>query len=59
MIWVLNIKKQCEKQKVAFFFKQWGTRGSDSIKRNKKENGALINDKLYREYPKIYYEHSK
>ena len=22
--WVLNIKEQCNKQKIAFFFKQWG-----------------------------------
>ena len=51
--WVLHIKKQCEEQKVAFFFKQWGTYGSDGIKRNKKENGALLGNKLYREYPKF------
>lgn len=51
--WVLNIKRQCKEQKVAFFFKQWGTWGSDGIKRNKKENGALLGNKLYREYPKF------
>lgn len=51
--WVLHIKKQCEEQRVAFFFKQWGTWGSDGIKRNKKENGALLDNKLYREYPKF------
>ena len=28
---------------VAFFFKQWGTWGSDGVKRNKKANGKLIN----------------
>ena len=49
--WVLNIKKQCEEQKVAFFFKQWGTWGSDGVRRNKKENGALLDNKFYREYP--------
>lgn len=51
--WVLHIKKQCEEQKVAFFFKQWGTWGSDGVRRNKKENGALLGNKLYREYPKF------
>lgn len=51
--WVLNIKKQCQEQKVAFFFKQWGTWGSDGVRRNKKENGALLDNKLYREYPKF------
>lgn len=49
--WVLNIKKQCEEQGIAFFFKQWGTYGNDGIKRNKKQNGALLNGKSYRQYP--------
>lgn len=39
-------------QNVAFFFKQWGTWGSDGIKRNKKENGALLNGRIYQAYPK-------
>ena len=51
--WVLNIKKQCEEQKVAFFFKQWGTYGSDGIRRNKKENGALLQGQSFREMPEI------
>ncbi|MDE5591760.1 MAG: phage Gp37/Gp68 family protein [Helicobacter sp.] len=51
--WVWNIQKQCKEQGVAFFFKQWGTWGSDGVKRSKKENGAMLQGKLYREYPKI------
>ena len=51
--WVLNIKNQCEAQKVAFFFKQWGAWGSDGIKRSKKENGALLGGKIYHIYPQI------
>lgn len=35
--WVLNIKKQCQEQKVAFFFKQWGTWGSDGKSEIKKK----------------------
>ncbi|MGX2984505.1 DUF5131 family protein [Helicobacter sp. 23-1048] len=50
--WVLNIKNQCDAQKVAFFFKQWGAWGSDGIKRSKKENGALLGGKIYHSYPK-------
>lgn len=50
--WVLSIKKQVEQQKSLFFFKQWGTWGSDGIKRNKKANGKLINGKVYQEMPK-------
>ena len=44
--WVLNIKEQVEKQKAAFFFKQWGTWGSDGVKMNKYQNGKLINGKI-------------
>ena len=52
--WVLSIKEQTEKQGSAFFFKQWGTWGSDGIKRNKKENGKLINGKIYQKMPELY-----
>jgi protein gp37 len=51
--WVHNVKKQCAKQKVAFFFKQWGTWGEDGVKRNKKKNGSLLNGKKYKEEPEI------
>ncbi|CAM2964161.1 phage Gp37/Gp68 family protein [Helicobacter burdigaliensis] len=50
--WVLNIKRQCEEQNVAFFFKQWGAYGEDGVKRRKKENGAKLDGKIYQEYPK-------
>lgn len=49
--WVVSIKEQCETQKTAFFFKQWGTWGSDGIKRNKHLNGKKINGKIYQEMP--------
>ena len=49
--WVLSIKEQSEKQGSAFFFKQWGTWGSDGIKRNKKSNGKLIDGKTYQTMP--------
>ncbi len=42
--WVLDIQQQCEKSKVAFFFKQWG--GT-----NKKKNGRILNGKTYDEMP--------
>jgi protein gp37 len=51
--WVINIKRQCEENNVAFFFKQWGTWGSDKIKRNKKENGKKIDGQIWQEYPEI------
>ena len=51
--WVLQIQTQCEKQGSAFFFKQWGTWGSDGIKRNKHENGKLLNGKICQTMPAI------
>lgn len=42
--WVLNIKEQCNAQKSAFYFKQWG--GT-----NKKKNGRLLEGKIYSEMP--------
>lgn len=44
--WVMEIKEQCEKNKVAFFFKQWG--GTD-----KKKTGNLLDGKKYLEMPKL------
>ncbi len=49
--WVLNIKRQCEEQNVAFFFKQWGTWGGDGVKRNKKSNGRKLLGKEWSQYP--------
>lgn len=51
--WVLSIKEQTDKQKSAFFFKQWGTWGSDGIKRNKCINGKLLQGKIFQEMPMI------
>ena len=44
--WVVDIKKQCDNHKVAFFFKQWGGR-------NKKKNGRLLNGKTYDDMPSL------
>lgn len=49
--WVENIQKQCEEQKVQFFFKQWGGWGVDGKKRSKKENGRVLNGRIYNEIP--------
>ena len=45
--WVLDIQKQCEKAKVAFFFKQWGGK-------NKKASGRILNGRTYDEMPNVY-----
>jgi len=43
--WVLNIKKQCEEQNVAFYFKQWGGK-------NKKKAGRLLQGRTWDDMPK-------
>ena len=42
--WVLDIQEQCDDNKVAFFFKQWGGK-------NKKKNGRELNGRTYSEMP--------
>ena len=49
--WVLSIKEQAEAQNSAFFFKQWGTWGSDGVKRSKKINGKQIDGKTFQSMP--------
>ena len=49
--WVVNIKQQVEQHGVAFFFKQWGTWGSDGIKRNKHANGKLLLGEVIQQMP--------
>ncbi|MCE2506382.1 MAG: phage Gp37/Gp68 family protein [Nitrosopumilaceae archaeon] len=44
--WILDVIKQCKKQKVAVFFKQWGGF-------RPKAGGREINGKTYDQYPKI------
>jgi protein gp37 len=42
--WVVSIQKQCEENRVPFFFKQWGGK-------NKKKEGRLLEGKTYDEFP--------
>ena len=44
--WIMDIIKQCKKQKVAVFFKQWGGF-------RPKSGGRTINGKTYDQYPDI------
>lgn len=44
--WVIDIKEQCKKADVAFYFKQWG--GT-----NKKKAGSVLKGKLYKEVPQV------
>lgn len=49
--WVLDIQEQCEKNDVAFFFKQWGGK-------NKKAAGRILNGRTYDEMPEIELQQS-
>ena len=51
--WVLNIKRQCEEQRAAFFFKQWGGWGADGRKRAKKRNGRLLEGQTWDGVPEV------
>lgn len=51
--WVMNILRQVQRENKAFFFKQWGTWGSDGIKRNKLANGKKLNEKIIQQMPLI------
>jgi protein gp37 len=42
--WVIDIKNQCQKNDVSFFFKQWGAR-------NKKKAGRILEGKTWDEMP--------
>jgi len=47
--WVRNVREQCEKQNVSFFFKQWGGV-------NKKKNGRTLDGRTWDELPKKIFE---
>ena len=51
--WVKNIKAQCDAADKAFFFKQWGTWGSDGVKRDKHKNGKQLDGKVCQAMPKV------
>jgi protein gp37 len=49
--WVERLRDSCDRQQVAFFFKQWG--GS-----RKKVAGRLLDGKLWSEYPRLLADHA-
>lgn len=51
--WVMNIKSQCEIADKVFFFKQWGTWGSDGVRRDKKKNGKILNGEICQAIPDV------
>ena len=49
--WVKGIKAQCDAANKAFFFKQWGTWGSDGVKRDKHKNGKKLDGVICQAMP--------
>lgn len=49
--WLKNLKDECEKQNVPFFFKQWGTWGEDGKRRSKEKNGCKLEGKIIQQWP--------
>lgn len=49
--WVQNVKRQADRAGAAFFFKQWGSWGTDGVKRHKKANGRLLKGRTWDERP--------
>lgn len=49
--WAHNVQRQCEDARVAYFFKQWGTWGSDGVRRDKKRNGRVLGGREWDQYP--------
>lgn len=49
--WIDSIQEQTKAQGGLFFFKQWGTWGSDGVKRSKHKNGKLIDGKVLQAMP--------
>lgn len=51
--WALNVKNQCLEQGVKFFFKQWGSYGSDGQRRSKKQNGRVLGGRVWNMIPAL------
>lgn len=49
--WAISIKNQCDCSSTAFFFKQWGVWGADGVKRHKKDNGRMLEGRVWSQYP--------
>ena len=51
--WIDSIQEQTEAQGGLFFFKQWGTWGSDGVKRSKHKNGKMLDGKILQAMPMV------
>ncbi len=50
-MWAIEIRNQCEQQKVPFFFKQWGAHNSRGTRVGKKRAGRKLEGKVWNNMP--------
>lgn len=51
--WAQSVQRQCDEQRVAFFFKQWGGWGADGQRRAKAHNGRMLNGRTWDAMPNV------
>lgn len=51
--WARDVKRQCERARVAFFFKQWGTFNANGERVGKKNAGRLLDGKTWDQMPGV------
>ncbi len=51
--WARNVRDQCTKDNVAFFFKQWGAHGDDGKRRAKGHNGRMLDGAVHNAMPRL------
>ncbi|MBC6402707.1 MAG: phage Gp37/Gp68 family protein [Hyphomonadaceae bacterium] len=51
--WARNIRDQCARNNVPFFFKQWGAHGVDGQRRAKGRNGRLLDGVVHDAMPEL------
>jgi protein gp37 len=49
--WARGVRDECLRQKIPFFFKQWGAYGADGVRRSKHANGRTLDRRTWNELP--------
>ncbi len=52
-MWAKNLRDQCRKSKVPFFFKQWGAYNDQGQRKTKKAAGRILDGRTWDELPSI------
>lgn len=50
--WFRTLRDRCIETETPFFFKQWGAYGEDGTKRNKKDNGSMLDGREWKQMPR-------